>query len=99
MEPAKRRSSPAVSILAGLTLLSLSICGISPLIGELKSGRAYTLGVMFADATKVSRIDSPLAFWANLGWQVLGCGIGVVLGIASFCQVIYEFKKRRRPSA
>ena len=93
---AKRQLSPAVTVLMALTLLTIGVCGMSPLIEEIKIGKVYTLGVIFADATKVNKIDSPVEFWMNIGWQVLGFGIGIVLGIGGIIQIIQQIFVNRK---
>jgi hypothetical protein len=82
--------------LACLTTLGIGVCGLSPLIDEIKAGKAYTMAVVFADATKVNRVDSPVDFWMNIGWQVLGFGIGIVLGIGGIIQIIHQIFANRK---
>jgi hypothetical protein len=92
---AKRQLSPVVTVLMSLTLLTIGVCGMSPLIEEIKTGKVYTLGVIFADATKVNKIDSPVGFGMNLGWQVFGCGAMVVPSIGLIIQEIFINRKKK----
>jgi hypothetical protein len=88
--PAKRQLSPVVATLMFMTLLTLGICGASPLLEEIKNGKAYTLGVIFNNTIKVNKVDSPIEFWMNIGWQALGFGIGIVLGVGGAIQTLRE---------
>lgn len=98
-KPAKRQLSPGVTILIAFTFLALAFCGVSPLLEEIKTGRAYTLGVMFADATKASKSESPAGFWMNMAWQIFGWGSMVVLGVGGIIQAIFFDHKKGAENA
>jgi hypothetical protein len=79
--------SPAISALMAFTLIGIGACGFEPVTNELKTGKAYTLAVMFGQGSKVHRDTSPEAYWINIGWQTLGFAIGIILGISILYQI------------
>ena len=92
--PIVSKGSPVVPVFAALTLLALGILVIPTLLEELKTGKSYSVAVVFGNGTKVSRTGLPIAFWTNLGIQVFGFAMMIILGIAMLCGVIIDYKRK-----
>jgi hypothetical protein len=92
--PIATRGSPLVWVFAALTMLALCIYGAPDVVEELKTGRVYSLAVFVGDATKISRSDSPIAFWMNAGLHMAGLVIMIILSILLLCLLVIENRKR-----
>jgi hypothetical protein len=92
--PIVSRGSPVVPVCAALTLLWFGIYGIPVVMDEIKAGWAYSLGVIFNNATKIYRSSSPMAFWMNIGLLMFGFVMAIALGIFILCGVVIDHKRK-----
>jgi hypothetical protein len=97
--PPVTRSSQAVGILAGLTLLGLGIYGFPFFVDPVKSGWTYSFGVVFDDTTKIYRSSSPVAFWIHTGFYMVSGGLMIALGIFSLIGVVIDHKRKLAAAA
>ena len=49
----------ALLLCAALVALAVGVFGIDGVRGELKTGKAYSLAVVFGDSDMISRVSSP----------------------------------------
>ena len=89
------KESLFVLVLGTLTLLGLGISGIVILKEEWKNGQALTLAVLFGDGVPVLKSNSPGAYWANMGWQLLGATSVIALSVWNIFALIARIKLRR----
>ena len=93
--PIRTTSSQLVMVCASLTAWGIGVFGLFPLIDEIKSGQAYTLGgILLGVGTKVSRDTSPIVFWMNTGLHISGVLAAFITPIFSFREVIIEHKRK-----
>jgi hypothetical protein len=97
--PPVTRSSQAVGILVGLTLLGLGIYGFPFIVEPVKSGWTYSFGLVFDDTTKIYRSSSPVAFWIHAGFYMVSGGLMIAFGILSLIGVVIDQKRKLAEAA
>lgn len=88
------RGSPLVPILAALTMLGFGIYAFPVVLDEIKTGAAYSPGVVFGDSTKVYENTSPIAFWVSVGLPMASFVAMIILSIFTLCGVVIDHKRK-----
>ena len=101
MKPPVNPNFPTTPILililcSSIVVLGIGVFGINAIRNELITGRAYSLGVVFGDATMIDKISSPHAYWALVGFHILSSTMGITLGpLAAIFGIRAYFRKWR----
>ena len=92
--PVRSTTSQVIATCAALALWALSVYSVPAVIHELKTGQAYSLAVFFGSGAKISKNDSPIEFWMNMGLHISGLLIMLIAPIFALLEVIVEHRRK-----